>query len=35
MIGVSKDLAKPRSPFFVVMAGAVAVTVFVGFAPTF
>src|SRR5450432_2748703 len=27
MIGVSKDLAKPRSPFFVVMAGAVAVTV--------
>jgi hypothetical protein len=35
MIGVSKDLAKARSPFFVVMAGAVAVTVFVGFAPTF
>jgi uncharacterized membrane protein YozB (DUF420 family) len=32
---VSKELSKPKSGFFVVMATAVAITVFVGFAPTF
>ena len=35
VIGVAQDLTKTRNPFFVVMAVAVAVTVFVGFAPTF
>jgi hypothetical protein len=35
MIGASKELSKARSPFFVVMAAAVAVAVAVGFGPTF
>ncbi len=35
MIGVAKDVARARNPFFVVMATAVAATVFVGFSPTF
>jgi hypothetical protein len=33
--GVAEDIPKARNPFFAVMAGVVAVTVFVGFAPTF
>lgn len=35
MIGVAKDLTKARNPFFAAMAVTVAVTVLVGFAPTF
>ena len=35
MIGVAKKLPRGRSPFFVVMAAAVALTVFLGFAPSF
>jgi hypothetical protein len=35
VIALSKELTKARSPFFVLMALAVAITVFVGFAPTF
>jgi hypothetical protein len=35
VIGVAKDLTKARSVFFVAMAIVVAVTVFVGFSPTF
>ena len=35
MSTVSKGFTKTKSPFFVFMAAAIAVTVFVGFAPTF
>jgi uncharacterized membrane protein YozB (DUF420 family) len=35
LIAVTKDLGRRRSPFFVIMAGAVAITVFLGFAPSF
>jgi uncharacterized membrane protein YozB (DUF420 family) len=35
MIDITKGAAKGRNPFFVVMAAAVAVTVFLGFAPSF
>ena len=35
MIAVAKEVARGRNPFFVVMATAVAVTVFLGFAPSF
>ena len=35
MIGVAKEVPTGRNPFFVVMAAAVAVTVFLGFAPSF
>jgi hypothetical protein len=35
VIAVTKDFGRRRNPFFVVMAGAVAVTVFLGFAPSF
>jgi hypothetical protein len=33
--GVTKALTRARNPFFLVMAVAIAVTVFVGFSPTF
>jgi hypothetical protein len=35
VIAVAKEVARGRNPFFVVMATAVAVTVFLGFAPSF
>jgi len=35
VVAVAKEVAKRRNPFFVVMATAVAVTVFLGFAPSF
>lgn len=35
VIAAPKDMARGRNPFFVVMASAVAVTVFLGFAPSF
>ena len=35
MIGVAKEVPTGRNPFFAVMAAAVAVTVFLGFAPSF
>lgn len=35
MIVVAKEITRTKSPFFVAMAAAVGVTVFVGFAPTF
>ena len=35
MIATTKDLGAGRNPFFVVMASAVAITVFLGFAPSF
>jgi len=35
VIGAAEGVKRRRNPFFVVMAAAVAVTVFLGFAPTF